>query len=111
MLIVDMHPRMKSQYIPLEILLKFWGALVESHNYPGLERPRTLSILFQEGNVIVSSHMLYSMTKSVDIKEEAVTYKIPLINLNGEIEKFYIYSEPLSKYNDNESSLDKYRRS
>jgi len=111
MLIVDMHPRMKSQYIPLEILLKFWGALVESHNYPGLERPRTLSILFQEGNVIVSSHMLYSMSKIVDGENEVVTYKIPLINLNGEIEKFYIYNEPLSKYNNDENSLDKYFRS
>lgn len=110
MLIVDMHPRMKSQYIPLEILLAFWGALVESHNYPGLERPRTLSILFKEGNVIVSSHMLYSMTKTIDIENEVVTYKIPLINLSGEIEKFYIYNEPLSKYNNDEFSLDKYCR-
>ncbi len=111
MLIVDMHPRMKSQYIPLEILLKFWGALVESHNYPGLERPRTLSILFQEGNIILSSHILYSMSKTIDIEQGFVTYKIPLINLNGEIEKFYIYNEPLSQYNSDKYSLDKYTRS
>lgn len=110
MLIVDMHPRMKSQYIPLEILLQFWGALVESHNYPGLERPRTLSILFKEGNVIVSSHMLYSMKKSVDVENDVVTYKIPLVNLYGEIEKFYIYNEPLTRHNSDEYSLDRYTR-
>lgn len=110
MLIVDMHPRMKSQYIPLELLLKFWGALVESHNYPGLERPRTLSILFQEGNIILTSHMLYSMSKTINIQDEFVTYKIPLVNLNGKVEKFYIYKEPLSKYNNNKHSLDQYSR-
>ena len=110
MFIVDMHPSTNFFYVPLEAILQVWGDLIDSHNYPGLEKPRTLSLLFKEGNILLSSHSLFAMKKKVDYKNKIVTYKIPRIghkdNWNFNIKEFFMYSEPLIKHiNDNPNSL------
>lgn len=113
MFIVDMHPSTNGFYVPLEPLLAAWGDLVESHDFPGLERPRTLSILFERGNVILSGSNLLSMRKVVDRQAGVVTYRIPRVGLSESgmpaIAEVFEYQEPLGHYNDDPDSLDRLR--
>jgi L-lysine 2,3-aminomutase len=107
MLIVDMHPSTNTDYIPIELLMQVWGSLVESHDYPGLERPRTLSILCEQGNIILSGHTLFAVEKQVDNINKKVIYKIPRVgaspNWQPEIVEYFTYEEPLiACVNDNE---------
>ncbi len=110
--IVDMHPRTLAYYIPIEALIKAYGHLFDSHNIPELERPKTLSILSKQGNLVLSSHSLFAMKKEVDYSNKLVKYRIPKLTLNNEmtsIEEFY-YTEPLSQLNEDPDSLEKLRK-
>jgi L-lysine 2,3-aminomutase len=99
MFIVDMHPSTNSEYIPIELLMQVWGSLVESHDYPGLERPRTLSILCEQGNIILSGHTLFAVEKHVDVLNKKVIYRIPRVgaslNWKPEVVEYFTYEEPL----------------
>jgi L-lysine 2,3-aminomutase len=111
MFIADMHPSTNAFYVPLEALMQMWAKLVESHDYPGLERPRTLSVLCGQGNIILSGHALFSSTKQVDIKNDRVIYKIPCISTTDKwianICDVFRYEEPLIPgINDNPNSLE-----
>ena len=113
-LIVDMHPRTQKRYVPLELLLRIWSRLGESHDYPELERPKTLTILCEQGNLILSGHILACMEKNVDKEKGAVIYKIPTVySLHAKnpcMERTFTYAEPLiSGYNDDPKSLDRIR--
>ena len=115
MLIVDMHPSTNAYYVPLEPLIQVWGELVESHDYPGLERPRTMSILFEGGNIILSGHVLLSARKRVDKDNKKVTYYIPRVaptaDWKGNIKEVFVYEEPLQEgINDDPESLTKIRK-
>ncbi len=115
MMIADMHPTTSKQYVPFERIVTMWGRLVESHKYPGTERPRTLSILYKGGNIILSGSSLLAACKEVDVSKELVRYRFPVIgpdiNNNPKICEWHIYEEPLSKYNSNPDSLTVLRRS
>ncbi|MEM4204963.1 MAG: hypothetical protein QXS54_12925, partial [Candidatus Methanomethylicaceae archaeon] len=111
MFIVDMHPSTIHYYVPIEPLMQVWGALVESHDYPGLERPRTLSVLFAGGNIILSGHTLFSARKKVDPQNRIVTYHIPRIGPSKKwkagINEYFVYNEPLLEgINDDPDSLE-----
>jgi L-lysine 2,3-aminomutase len=110
MFIVDMHPSTNADYVPLEPLMQVWGMLVESHDYPGLERPRTLSVLFEGGNIILSGHTLFSARKEIDLENERVIYHIPRVSSvtswQAEISEVFSYEEPLIEgINDDPNSL------
>jgi len=111
MFIVDMHPSTNAFYVPIEPLIAVWGALVESHEHPGLERPRTLSILFEGGNIILSGATLLSAQKVIDRERGVVTYRIPRICFDNQgrpdIAEVFEYSEPIGEYNDDPDSLKK----
>ena len=109
--IVDMHPSTNAFYVPIEPLMQTWGTLVESHDYPGLERPRTLSVLFEGGNIILSGHALFSAKKKVDKKNDRVIYRIPRVGTQmrwkPQIAETFEYEEPLIEgINDDPKSLD-----
>jgi L-lysine 2,3-aminomutase len=106
--IVDMHPRTQRRYVPIELLLKIWRKLAESHLYPELERPRTLSILTKQGNIILSWYMLKHMSKEINKEKNEVIYKIPaIVGTKGcEEVKMVEYFEPIIPgINDNPRSL------
>lgn len=109
--IFDMHPRTLKYYVPLELVLKVWSVVYDSHDFPELGRPKTLSILCQQGNIVLSHHTLFAMKKSVNEKSKIVTYTIPAVikpTLNGaKIEKFFNYVEPLLEENKEKDSLIK----
>ena len=104
--IIDMHPRTLSYYVPIELIIKVWSDVYESHNFPELERPKTISILCKEGNIQLSGHSLFSIHKEVDIKSKIVTYYIPTLFR----EKPFVYQEPLSEFNKDSKSLDTLKR-
>lgn len=111
MFIVDMHPSTNAFYVPIEPLLQVWGDLVESHDYPGLERPRTLSLLFEQGNVILSGNNLLVMKKFINKDLGYVEYRIPRIggdvNWVAKVVEPFVYREPLFKgINDDSNSLN-----
>lgn len=112
--IVDMHPRTFAYYVPIELLVKVFSALFDSHLIPDLERPKTLSLLSKMGNVVLSWHSLFTMKKEVDTKKGIVTYYIPRValeNIQEIIVKDYIYQEPLlPPYNGDPDSLLKIRK-
>lgn len=114
MWIVDMHPTSNSFYVPIEPLLASWAALVESHDYPGNERPRTLSILFEQGNVILSAQLLLAMRKHVDTSHSVVRYEIPRLAMDSSgrsrVERIIHYIEPLTAYNNDPGSLSDLQR-
>ncbi|MBI5148745.1 4Fe-4S cluster-binding domain-containing protein [Candidatus Pacearchaeota archaeon] len=113
--IVDMHPRTQKRYVPFEELLKVWSIVEDSHDYPELQRPRTLSILSAEGNIILSDSDLFATKKQVDKKSKIVRYTIPTI-FSGEagklkIERINTFIEPLIKgVNDYPDSLYRLRQ-
>lgn len=107
--IVDMHPRTQECYVPLEPLLAMWSSVYDSHRNPELERPKTLSVLMQDGNIIFTGHTLLAMKKEVG--NDTVTYGIPLIGRDGKVEKTFTYREPLQSYNSDPKSLDNLRAS
>jgi L-lysine 2,3-aminomutase len=114
MFIVDMHPSTNAYYVPIEPLMQVWGMLVESHDYPGLERPRTLSVLFEGGNIILSGHTLFSAKKEVDKENDRVIYRIPRVGAltcwEPQIAEVFEYDEPLIEgVNDDPKSLEKLR--
>lgn len=116
MFIADMHPSTNTYYVPIEPLIQVWSDLVESHEYPGLERPRTLSVLFEGGNIILSGHVFFSAKKQVDKDNERVIYYIPRICTQSrwkpKIAEVYEYDEPLLEgINDDPDSLDRLKRS
>jgi L-lysine 2,3-aminomutase len=111
MMIVDMHPSTNEFYVPIEPLLQIWGDLVESHDFPGLEKPRTLSMLFEQGNIILSGNSLFALTKEIDTENLLVHYQVPRVgigeNWEGSIREFFKFSEPLLiGINDNPNSLN-----
>jgi len=114
MFIVDMHPSTDAFYVPIEPLLMAWSGLVESHDHPGLERPRTLSVLFEGGNILLSGASLLAMRKSVDIRRGTVTYRLPRFAVRGrwnaDIAEVFTYEEPLSMHNADPGSLEALRR-
>ncbi len=109
MFIVDMHPSTNAFYVPIEPLMWVWAELVESHDHPGLERPRTLSVLFDKGNIVLSGHALFAARKSIDRSAGCVTYDIPRADLSPKVGiEVYTYTEPLLEgINDDPSSLTK----
>ncbi|MFA4016185.1 MAG: hypothetical protein RUDDFDWM_001288 [Candidatus Fervidibacterota bacterium] len=112
MFIVDMHPSTNAYYVPIEPLMQVWGMLVESHDYPGLERPRTLSVLFEGGNIILSGHTLFSARKEVDRENDRVIYRIPRVcaqtGWESQIAEIFEYDEPLIEgVNDDPESLER----
>jgi len=115
MFIVDMHPSTNAFYVPLEPLLQVWGELVESHDYPGLERPRTLSLLFEKGNIILAGNNLLVMKKYVNKDLGYVEYHIPRVGGNHkwitEIKETFIYKEPIIEgINDDPNSIAKLKK-
>lgn len=113
-LIVDMHPSTNAYYVPIEPLMQVWGAIVESHDYPGLERPRTLSVLFEGGNIILSGHTLFSAKKELDTENDRVIYYIPRMlakgGWNAGIAEVFKFEEPLLRgINDDPNSLERLR--
>jgi len=114
MMIVDMHPSTNEFYVPIEPLLQVWGDLVESHDYPGLEKPRTLSMLFEQGNIILSGNSLFAITKEIDTENLLVHYQVPRVgigeNWDGSIKEIFKFSESLIVgINDNPNSLHKFK--
>jgi len=109
--IVDMHPRTIAYYVPIELLAKVFSALFDSHVIPDLERPKTLSILSKQGNLILSWHSLFAMKKEVDTKKGIVKYHIPKVILEKieEVIDDYVYEEPLLVSNKDPDSLLKIR--
>jgi L-lysine 2,3-aminomutase len=108
MFIVDMHPSTNAFYVPIEPLMHVWAELVESHDHPGLERPRTLSVLFSEGNIILSGHTLFAARKIVDRENDCVKYEIPRVGINPRngVSEVFAYIEPLLQgINDDPQSL------
>lgn len=105
--IVDMHPRTLSYYVPIEVLSKVFSAIFDSHDIPDLERPKTLSILSKQGNLVLSWHSLFAMEKEIDRKKNTVKYHIPKIRIEGnkELIENYIYEEPLLQVNEDPNSL------
>lgn len=119
MFIADMHPRTNRYYVAIEPLLKLWCALVETHNYPGIERPRSLSILCEQGNVILSGPLILAMRKFIDKESSLISYQIPAPSfLSGQIsdkniteQRFLTYREPLIEgKNDDPNSLSDLQR-
>lgn len=112
--LADMHPRTNAYYVPIEPLIKAWAELVESHRYPGLERPRSLSILHRRRNIILSGHTLFAMRKEVDEDEGVVRYFIPapsFVTSGGTKSHYYMYEEPLMEENRDPKSLERLRDS
>ena len=111
MFIVDMHPSSDERYVPLEPLLAVWGALVESHDYPGVERPRTVSVLFEGGNIVLSGAVLLASEKLVDERRGVARYRIPRIqpgeSCTPRVAEIFEYEEPLNAYNCDPASLDR----
>jgi len=115
MFIVDMHPSTNAVYVPIEPLMQAWAILVESHDHPGLERPRTLSVLFEGGNIILSGATLFSAHKVVDKLRDMVVYYIPRIGAgerwSARVDEYFRYEEPLMPgLNDDPRSLEVLRR-
>lgn len=111
MFIMDMHPSTNAYYVPIEPMIQMWSILVESHDYVGLERPRTLSALFENGNIILSGDKLFSASKFIDNANDRVIYYIPRIgtekNWKPDVAEIFKYEEPLIKgINDNPDSLE-----
>lgn len=94
--IVDMHPRTNAYYVPIELLIRVWSRFAESHNLPESERPKTLSVLFKQGNIILSGPILFSAQKEVDKSRKLVRYYIPTL-FNRK--KMFVYEEPLLQSN------------
>jgi len=104
--ILDMHPRTQKRYVPLEKILPIWRRLAESHIYPELERPRTLSILCNKGNIILSWYMSKHMKKIINKEKSEVIYQIPAITGISPEEQIIEYWEPLIEgVNDDPNSL------
>lgn len=78
--IVDMHPRTLEYYVPIEMVVKVFGALFDSHTIPELERPKTLSLLTKQGNLILSWHSLFTMRKTINHQDRIVKYRIPKVH-------------------------------
>ncbi|MFH1721438.1 MAG: 4Fe-4S cluster-binding domain-containing protein [Candidatus Altiarchaeota archaeon] len=112
--IVDMHPRTLEYYVPLEQLLRIWSQLGESHDFPELERPRTLSILCKEGNVILSGYTLLAIQKKIFKSKDLVVYTIPAV-FSGtaeepKVERVFTYYEPIMSANEDPQSLEKLKK-
>ena len=105
--IVDMHPRTLEYYVPIEMLVKVFGALFDSHTIPELERPKTLSLLTKQGNLILSWHSLFTMRKTIDYQHRIVKYRIPKVRLVKNRIDFveFICEESLSELNEDPNSL------
>ena len=91
-------------------------SVVESHEYPGLERPKTLSVLFEGGNIILSGHVLFSAKKELDKENGRVIYHIPRVctqtGWKPQIVEVFDYEEPLLEgINDDPNSLERLKRS
>ena len=113
MFIVDMHPHTNAYYVPIEPLIQVWAELVETHWHPGLERPRSLSILDHRHNILLSGHTLFAMRKEVDNHRGVVRYTIPSAAriANGHKgSSDFVYEEPLMEENKNPKSLENLRR-
>lgn len=104
--IIDMHPRTLSYFVPIELMIKVWSDVYESHNSPELERPKTISILCKGGNIQLSGHSLFAMHKVIDMKSKIVTYHIPVLFRKQP----FTYQEPLSEFNKQSNSLDILKR-
>lgn len=116
MFIVDMHPSTNAYYVPIEPLMQMWSMLVEGHDVPGLERPRTLSVLFEGGNIILSGHTLFAAKKEIDKSNDRVIYRIPRVvghaRWESAVGEVYEYDEPLIiGINDDPDSLERLRSS
>lgn len=105
--IVDMHPRTNTYYVPIEPLIRVWSIFAESHGLPEIGRPRTLSILYREGNILLSGHLLLSAKKEVDKRKKLVRYHIP-VPFGGR--RAFTYEEPLLESNSDPQSLEKLRK-
>lgn len=109
-MIVDMHPRTQRRYVPIEPLCRVWSHMAESHEYPEITRPRTLSVLCAQGNIVLSGHLLSLSKKEVDPIRGIVKYVIPgavsVESPGSGVDKFFEYIEPLiSEMNDDPGSL------
>ncbi len=105
--IVDMHPRTNMYYVPIEPLIRVWSILAESHDHPEIERPKTLSVLFRQGNIVLSGHLLFAIQKEVDKAKNIVRYYIPL---PFDRKKVFIYEEPLLDSNCDPQSLERLKK-
>ncbi len=105
--IVDMHPRTQKRYVPIEPLIGAWSEVYDSHTHPELQRPKTLSVLMEDGNIVLGGHTLFAMKKEVG--KDFVTYQVPLICRDGKVAKTFTYREPLQPYNSDPKSLDNLR--
>lgn len=105
--IVDMHPRTNMYYVPIEPLIRVWSILAESHDHPEIERPKTLSVLFMQGNIVLSGHLLFAIQKEVDKAKNIVRYYIPL---PFDRKKVFIYEEPLIDSNCDPQSLERLKK-
>lgn len=97
--------------VPLEFMLEVIGELKyrPDHPWPETWQPVSVSILCQEGNILLSPQLLFCMEKSINEKEGYVEYKIP-VPQNGF--KTAMYREPIIKgYNDDLESLMKIKKS
>ncbi|MCX5718388.1 MAG: 4Fe-4S cluster-binding domain-containing protein [Nitrospirae bacterium] len=109
--IVDMHPRTLAYYVPIEILATVFSQLFDVHWVPELERPKTLSVLTKQGNLILSWHSLFAMKKKVDRKKGYVRYQIPKIIFGDKLNiESFIYEEPLMPLNEDPDSIEKLLR-
>lgn len=113
--IVDMHPRTVQRYVPIEEMMKIWSRVYDTHEHPELERPTSMGILCNEGNVLLSGHTLMAARKEVDKERGTVTYRFPAEfsgdQYNEKIGRTYTYKEPLIEgCNDNPRSLENLRK-
>lgn len=102
--IVDMHPRTNMYYVPIEPLIRVWFILAETHDHPEIERPKTLSVLFSEGNIILSGYLLFAAQKKIDRANNLVRYYIPVPFGRKRV---FIYDEPLVESNCDPHSLER----
>lgn len=105
--IVDMHPRTNQYYVPIEPLIKVWSRFAESHTIPEIFRPKTLSVLFRGGNIVLSGHSLAAMSKEIDRAKDVVKYYIPSSFSAG----VFVYEEPLMASNKDPQSLSDLQKS
>ena len=91
--------------VPLEFMLQVLGDLKyrTDHPLPETWQPVSVSILCQDGNILLSPQLLLCMKK--EICEDYVKYQIPVPE--NKTFRYVTYKEPLMKgFNDNPSSLE-----
>lgn len=63
--------------VPLELALRVYSAVHETHYESDITHPTTFAILCREGNLNLSHHSIYAIQRRIEPDKGIVTYKIP----------------------------------